>query len=851
MTTTDTTVPAARTAVRSAVLLAGRVLPVHHPLESFIAVNPLGGLEAQAFPEALRRAGDWYGARGTLPEREFRAAYRAGRVTDADLTAVLVQRYPGLPSALPVHLGDREITVLELLRHDMLAGPPAPAPVRRHRTRSEQFAPSVAEAVDTYTTRWCASFLRGEASWAMPGRDRGFYPAWRELAFRDRTLPGDARTILRDLPEHAEDALTAALDRLGVDAAERAGYLRADLTRMPGWAAHVRWQGDHGGGIDLVDYLAMRLTYESVLLGPVTAGVETPDAVEEPSPRRRARAVAAALGAAATEEQLTAAARVLSDHSAIPRPVLWLEAYERHYRDDLLRRLSRDRRAPSAGRPAAQVVCCIDVRSEGLRRRLEALGAYDTYGFAGFFAVAISLRDLDGALLSALCPALVEPGHLVTERPAPAAATAAERQRRGTRTLAAARDAFHAAKDDHVSPFALAEAAGWAAGPLAAARTAVPATTAGLRHRLHRWIAPPAPTVLDTTGAMTLEQRLLYAQAILGTIGLTRRFARLVVLCAHGSTTENNPYQAALDCGACGGHRGGPNARTAAALLNDPDVRAGLATRGIVIPRDSWFVAAEHDTTTDRVTILDPHLIPLGHRDDVERLSRDLERAGEHLAAERSLALPGASRRVARSGRRALRHVRGRAGDWAQVYPEWGLAGNAAFVVGPRSLTHGLDLHRRVFLHSYDAEVDADGTALETILTAPLVVAQWINAQYYFSSVDPEVFGAGTKTVHNAIGGAGVLSGQDGDLRLGLPWQSVADGETLVHEPMRLLAVVQAPLERIATIVDRNPVLRRLTGNDWITLTARAHPDQPWQRHGPHGWQPWIPGAALEQETTR
>ncbi len=851
MTTTDITGPAARAALRSAVVLAGRVLPVHHPLRSFIAVNPLGGLEGRTFPEALREAGDWYGTRGTLSEPDFRAAYRAGRVTDGDITAVLTHRYPDLPAAEPVRLGDREVSVLDLLRHDMLAGPPAPAPARRHRTRSERFAPSVAEAVDAYTTRWCATFLRGEATWTMPGRDRGFYPAWRDLAFRDRTLPDEVRTVLRHLPEHAEDALTAALDRLGVGPSDRAAYLRADLTRMPGWAAHVRWQADHGGGIDLVDYLAMRLTYESVLLGPAAVGAEEPDADGEPSPRWRAEAVAAALGLPVTDEQLAGAARVLSAHSAVPRPVLWLEAYEHHYRDDLLRGLSADRRAPSADRPAAQIVCCIDVRSEGLRRRIEAQGAYDTYGFAGFFAVAISLRDIDGAVSSALCPALVEPGHLVTERPAPAATAAAERRRRGTRAIAAARDAFHTAKDDHLSPFALAEAAGWAAGPLAAARTASPAVTAGLRRRLHRWISPPAPTVLDTSDAMTLEQRLLYAQAILGTIGLTRRFARLVVLCAHGSTTENNPYQAALDCGACGGHRGGPNARTAAAVLNDPDVHTGLATRGIVIPADTWFVAAEHDTTTDRVTVLDPHLLPAGHRDDLERLSRDLARAGERLAAERSLALPGASRRPDRSGRRALRHVRARADDWAQVYPEWGLAGNAAFVVGPRSLTHGLDLRRRVFLHSYDAEADTDGTALETILTAPLVVAQWINAQYYFSSVDPEVFGAGTKTVHNAIGGAGVLSGHDGDLRLGLPWQSVAQGETLVHEPMRLLAVVQAPLQRVATIIERNPVLRRLTGNDWITLTARTHPGVPWQRYGTHGWQPWTRTATVEQETTR
>ena len=132
---------------------------------------------------------------------------------------------------------------------------------------------------------------------------------------------------------------------------------------------------------------------------------------------------------------------------------------------------------------------------------------------------------------------------------------------------------------------------------------------------------------------------------------------------------------------------------------------------------------------------------------------------------------------------RAARHVAGRSLDWAQVYPEWGLAGNAAFVVAPREVTRGIDLQRRTFLHSYEADVDPDGSALETILTAPLVVAQWINCQYYFSTVAPEVFGAGTKTIHNVVGTAGVIAGHEGDLRLGLPWQSVATGQQLVHEP--------------------------------------------------------------------
>jgi hypothetical protein len=180
------------------------------------------------------------------------------------------------------------------------------------------------------------------------------------------------------------------------------------------------------------------------------------------------------------------------------------------------------------------------------------------------------------------------------------------------------------------------------------------------------------------------------------------------------------------------------------------------------------------------------------------------------------------------------------------VYPEWGLAGNAAFIVAPRTVTRGIDLQRRTFLHSYEAGVDTDGSALETILTAPLVVAQWINCQYYFSTVAPAVFGAGTKTIHNVVGTVGVIAGHSGDLQLGLPWQSVCDGERLLHEPLRLLAVVEAPLERIDMIVERNPVLQQLFGNDWVALAARDNAEQPWQRWTRAGWRPWTEASGNE-----
>lgn len=502
--------------------------------------------------------------------------------------------------------------------------------------------------------------------------------------------------------------------------------------------------------------------------------------------------------------------------------------------------MDRPEPAGEPSRPPTQVVFCIDVRSEGIRRHLEATGPHETLGSAGFFGVAMAFRDLAGGPAAAQCPVLVRPRFDVPEVPAPGGG--ATRRLAGLRALGGTREAFGTAKEDLLAPFALAEAAGWAAGPLAAARTLAAGPTAALGERVARLLAPPARTAVDVAAGLSAEERAAVAEACLATMALptgdrAALLAPLVVLCGHGGTSANNPYASALDCGACGGHRGAPNARAAAALLNLPDVREALARRGTAVPADTWFVAAEHDTATDRVVLLDPHLVPAGHRAALQRLAADLAAAGERLAAERCATLPGAPRRA--SGRRAARHVRSRAADWAQVVPEWGLAGNAAFVVGPRSVTAGLDLGRRVFLHSYDAAADASGVVLETILTAPLVVAQWINAQYYFSTVDPEVFGAGTKAVHNVVGDVGVLSGTGGDLRLGLPRQSVTDGERLVHEPVRLLAVVEAPLRRIDDVVGRNRDLAQLFANGWLALAARERPGEPWRRWTTRGWEPW------------
>ncbi len=826
--------------------LALRSLPPTWPLRTFVAANPLAGFEDRALPDALAEAAEPTGAYGVLAEREYLDLFAAGMIDEDALRRAVhaAVRAPGVepPGPHDLVIDGTHLSWVDLIVADLLARPPLAVATAPRRQVS-----STERAIDEAMSRWAAAYLDPHATWPMPHRARGFWAAWCRLVVHDptvRALVGDTGlAAIAQLPAAPDDALHALLGR--VEGA-RGDVLRGQLQHLPGWsmamARGAREGVDLGAPADLVGFVAARLalavaTAERDGRAPTAAVSPEPDA-DAPqavaSQGDRARLVLHHVGIAtpdgATQE---AVARLLALVPSQRRAHVWQEALEATAHERLLARLATSPAPPiRSARSDAHLVCCIDPRSEGLRRHLEARGNYTTIGFAGFFGLPVRIQRDGAPTAEPSCPVLVDPRAIVveTDRFDPHWSRRQAREAVANNTL----DAVHDAKVAPMSAFALAEAGGWISGVALATRTFRPTAWRRARRRVDRHLAAGITTRMDLDGSaglggIGLEDQVLLAESILRTMGLTEGFAPLVVLCGHGSHHTNNPFRAANDCGACGGRRGGVNARVAADVLNRFAVREALSAAGISIPADTWFVAAEHDTASDRVHVFDVDRVPLTHRAGLAALQADLAHAGAALAAERCGELPGAP--AALTPVEAAAHVRERAADWAQVVPEWGLMGNHALVIAPRWVTRPHDLGRRVFLHDYEAAQDPDGRVLTTILTGPMVVAHWICSQYRFSTTDPEVFGAGAKPLHNVVAGLGVLEGAGGDLRLGLPLESVRWQGRPVHLPGRLLVVIQAPPERVDRILRENPVLHRLVGGGWVRLVTRSGPDAEWHDH--------------------
>ena len=305
----------------------------------------------------------------------------------------------------------------------------------------------------------------------------------------------------------------------------------------------------------------------------------------------------------------------------------------------------------------------------------------------------------------------------------------------------------------------------------------------------------------------TLDEKVMYLKKYLTMIGQVKDFPKFVIIVGHGSVSDNNPFESALDCGACGGNISLPNTRALCMIANMPEVREKLEEGGIILPQTSKFIAGMHITTTDEIKFYDTDILNAEEMTVFIEVMKDFKKASFEARAERATFLPNAS---------SDEDMIIKSMDWSEPRPEWGLAGNMGVFAGPRSSSKHIEFNNRLFLHSYDWKIDNENADILTrIFDGPLVVGEWINMEHYFATVDNAVYGAGSKVYHNVVSKVGVYNGNYSDLKIGLPTQSVLSEGKAFHEPVRLLTFMEAPLAIVGKAVE-NSLAKPFILNEWI-----------------------------------
>ncbi len=736
---------------------ASQVIGKTWPLYSFVTSNPLSGFENNHFEKALRDAKKILGAK-VYPEAPiFRKALQDGEINKQELIDLLAEN----------NMHESPDYYLEKLE-----------------SMQQSNTEKTSSKLDKVMVKWLMAFMdEGLAEWEMPFKEDGFYSSWRLLAIYDSEIRVES---LSDIPKTSTEALTKILKNYSDE--DCLAIMQYHIAALPGWTGYIKyrvetvslWQQKYN--ITLEDYLAVRLWLANHFNLQLL-----PDKKDNTIPETYATT-----------------------------QYIFLKAWEKSWQNKLISELKIQKNNHPENReiPDAQMVFCIDTRSELIRRNVESKGNYETFGYAGFFGIAMDYKNLEDGLSRKSCPPILPSAYQVSEIEQKNKEQQVLLYQKRIERKKFANYFLKRLKNMLPSAFGYVEGAGLFYGVSLLSRTLFPKSLYNpARNNKRSYENNFEPEIChthqDEMGALDipLAEKATIVKSAFDLTGWDK-FAPLVVFVGHGSHSANNPFASSLDCGACAASPGRHNARMLAKLANLPEVRNALKeNHNIHIPETTVFLGAEHNTTTDEIVLFDSDL-PGSHREKLSRLKKDLQSAQETATRER-LGL----------SKNSISAVHKKTNNWAETRPEWGLAKNAGFIVGPRSLTKNMNLQGNCFLHSYNWELDKQGKALEGIMQGPMVVTQWINNHYYFSTVDNEKFGGGSKITHNITGKFGVVQGNSGDLKIGLPLQSVNESdESLYHQPLRLSVLIQAPKENIAAILTKNENLKMLLDNEWIYL---------------------------------
>ncbi len=715
--------------------------------------------------------------------------------------------------------------------------------------------------------RFCSAYIdQGFAAWEMPGRDQGLLNSFIDLYSSPFSVqPNWMCGLHHQLRRMRSDQMSAtasiveSLGELGIAENEYQAFIESTLLALSGWAgmiwqmeANAPWTPRPSVPGSLLDYLAVRLLLDRFAIAYVAKcklGIENLTVVRAETSCRSATQSCSTTGNAFAIFQIAQACGYAPDQLEALTGSQWSElekeiasfdslerrrilhlAYERKYRNAALDAVQhhttrrRERRAEmEKSLPTFQLITCIDDREESFRRHLEEIAPHcETFGAAGFFAVVMYYRGVAEAHYHPLCPINIIPNHYVTEEPVFSAFDENIRRSQRRKLIGHLSQRVHSGSRTAVGGLTTAIFGSIATFPLVA-RVLAPHMAARIRRSIGVFFNPPATELhlqretrepgpeYESLG-YTIEEMCGIVVRMLQDIGLIEAFSPIVLFLGHGSSSLNNPHESAYNCGACSGGRGGPNARAFARMANDAQVRKLVAAAGISIPDNIRFLGGYHNTCNDRVEYYDLDQLPHSHRKYFRKMEASITEARRRNSLERARRFESAS--LTLTPAEALQHVEQRAEDLSQARPEYNHATNALCFVGEREWSRGLFLDRRAFLASYDPSIDdSEGKIVERILQAAIPVCGGISLEYYFSTVDPENYGCGSKLPHNITSLAGVMTGAASDLRPGLSAQMVE-----IHEPLRILFVVQTTTKIMFRIIANNPAIQRLVENKWVQL---------------------------------
>lgn len=771
--------------VKSQVL--SRVAPAW-PLKSFVAVNPYMGFSNEEFLTASKHFAKRDQLQLAQPLAFYLEQFNQGFITKNELSKALESEINNFSTV------DDLIVYAKKTNEDQIFQSQLGMTLMEISERIENKNWKAFE--QERITSWAGNYFN---EFGAPIRSKeGIYSSWLFEAGIDKSTEvaglSGFRNYIKSLPKEHNEFIHDFITQLKLNEEELEEYLHAALLKIIGWSSYIAGL-DFTNSVNseksayLEEFLAVLLTWEGYFFNAYKhSNVVRANWFEQVHTNIH--------GNVEFDELITA-------------KVLFQNAFDFASQNELKAKFENKKVVETPEALQAQMVFCIDVRSEVYRRHVENVNpGIQTKGFAGFFGFPIDYFPIGHETGKAHCPVLLPAKYKATEISSIDPLAGKKRKIKHqfdkirNRLKSGAVTSF-----GYVSPLGLFYLPKLFLSSFNKIRPVSNPKVDGLKSAIQRG------KELDLS-AISFDAQVEMAAGALTGMGFNNEFAPLVLITGHGSTSTNNPHASGLECGACGGHSGENNALAAQQILNDSAVRSALRKKGFDIPKNTLFIACLHDTTSDEISFVNENLLPEPSTNSIIALKKDLAKASENARKERITRLGG----TLGSQVEIDRFIKTRANDWSQIRPEWGLAGCNSFIIAPRSKTRGIDLESKAFLHDYEWKKDGGFKVLEAIMTAPMVVTSWINLQYYASATDNKHFGAGNKTLHNVVGGLGVLEGASGDLRIGLPLQSVHNGERLEHLPQRLNVVIQAPVEAINQILEKHRNLKELFDHSWIFL---------------------------------